>query len=732
MYVNPSDRESFVGILEATGELNNFEVQYRNKDGSVRDVLLYARPLVYAGESCIVTASLPITERKRAEQRLAEYRDHLEELVRERTSALDAEIRERKQAEEALRSSQQHLFQIIDFLPDATFVIDNEGKVVVWNHAIEAMTGIKAVDMVGKGDYEYAIPFYGERRPVLINLVSRLSQDIEDKYQYVEKEGHALVSETYDSLVRPGGYLRNKASLLYDSHGDVIGAIESIRDISDRKAAEEALSENEALLRATLESTADGILVVDEKGKVTYANNRFFEMWHVPGEMREVADDQILLDHVSDQLIDPEAFVSKVKELYRTAKDVYDTLLFKDGRVFERFSSPLLRGGNIEGRVWSFRDVTETKRLEKELTNSKNFLENIFNSSIDGITTTDPHGNITYSSPWLQRLTGFDPEEIIGKKVYLFYGNGKEDAKKIMRELTEKGELASYEIKLRKKDGEFLDIITSVSYVRDENGAIIGTLGIFKDITARRKLEAKLQNAQKMDAIAVLAGGIAHKFNNALSAIIGYTDLLRMEFSGDEKIGDYVAPMRESAHHMAHLTSQLLAYARGGKYEPRRISVTDFIRDSLLLIEHTLNPDVKVETDLPIDIGKVEADHTQMQMVLTAVVSNSNEAIEGSGRIWISARNLELDQAVVQDHPGLKPGPYVCVTIEDDGKGMDEEARERIFEPFFTTHFFGRGLGMAAVYGIVTNHGGTVTVDSELGRGTVVRIYLPALPGTGV
>ncbi|MDZ7698135.1 MAG: MASE3 domain-containing protein [Deltaproteobacteria bacterium] len=138
-----------------------------------------------------------------------------------------------------LKASRQHLGQIIDFLPDATFVIDRKGRVVAWNRAMEKMTGVKAGEIVGKGDYEYAIPFYGERRPMLINLVTAWDQETQEIYQYVKKEGDALVSETYDSRVSPGGTLWNKSSLLYDEYGEVAGAIESIRDITERKRQEE-------------------------------------------------------------------------------------------------------------------------------------------------------------------------------------------------------------------------------------------------------------------------------------------------------------------------------------------------------------------------------------------------------------------------------------------------------------------------------------------------------------
>ncbi len=177
---------------------------------------------------------------------------------------------------------------------------------------------------------------------------------------------------------------------------------------------------------------------------------------------------------------------------------------------------------------------------------------------------------------------------------------------------------------------------------------------------------------------------------------------------------------------MARLTDQLLAYARGGKYQAEIVAMSDFIRVTLPLIEHTLQPSVSVETDLSRNIFNVKADLTQMQMALAAILSNASEAIDGQGRIRITCNNEWITDDQAKEIQGLKPGVYVKLKIEDDGKGMDEKTKSRIFEPFFTTKFLGRGLDMAAVYGIIKNHDGWIYVDSESGQRTTVRIYLPA------
>jgi signal transduction histidine kinase len=187
--------------------------------------------------------------------------------------------------------------------------------------------------------------------------------------------------------------------------------------------------------------------------------------------------------------------------------------------------------------------------------------------------------------------------------------------------------------------------------------------------------------------------------------------------------------MKDSVHKMVQLTNQLLAYAQGGKFRPETISLSEFVDDTIPLIRHPVSPSVRLEIDLNRDISEVHADLRQMHMVLSSVIANASEAIEGPGRIRILTKNERINGEPTQNNLGLEPGSYVCLTVEDDGKGMDEETRSRMFEPFYSTKFQGRGLGMAAVYGIVKNHLGSISVDSEPGRGTVVRVYLPATNG---
>ena len=418
--------------------------------------------------------------------------------------------------------------------------------------------------------------------------------------------------------------------------------------------------------------------------------------------------------------MDKSGLLGTLQRVWKTGREEYlPPFYYKDEK----------REGWRENRIYKlptgevvalFDDVTERKQAEEALRKSEEKYRSMIESMDDPVYICSPDYHVEYMNPAMVKRAGRDA---VGEPCYTVLYELDEKCPWCVHDKVQQGENRMTEVDSPRDNRTY-----NVSHfpVHNADGSV-SKLTIYRDVTEMRKMEAQLQEIQKMKAIATLAGGVAHKFNNALSSITGYTGLLEMDYPQDEKITGYTGSMKESAHLMAHLTDQLLAYARGGKYNAEVLSLNSSVKDTLALLQHTLDPSVHVETDLPLDVMKIEADSTQMQMVLSAIVANSNEAMEGPGRIRISTRNMDLDQEFIRDHPGLKPGPHVSLSIEDDGKGMDEETRNRIFDPFFTTHFMGRGLGMASVYGVVKNHDGAITVDSELEKGTRVRIYLPAI-----
>jgi len=499
-------------------------------------------------------------------------------------------------------------------------------------------------------------------------------------------------------------------------------------EIELRKQAVEALRESEERYRLLIENQTDMVVKFNTQGELLFVSPSYCKTF-------DKTQDELLgkkfipLIHEDDR----ETVERAIGKAYQPPYTGYveERAKTRDGWRWQAWlnTAVLNEASEVEAIVAVGRDITDQKQTGDALRKSEEKLRTIIEHTNELFYIHDKEHTLTYVSQTSEDLFGYTPEEMMIKWTELATDN---PINQKGLEITEKGiatgeKQASYLLELEKKDGTKVLLEIDESPVKDATGKVVAISGAARDVTEQKRTEQRLLKSEKMEAIATLAGGIAHKFNNALSAITGNADLLDLEFPGDDKIKRYVTPMKESAHQMAHLSAQLLAYARGGKYNPEIISPTDFVKDTLPLIEHTIDPDIRIETDLPSDIMSIDADNTQMQMVLSAIIANSNDAIEDKGHIRIRAKDMEIDEGFVKAHPALRTGPYIALTLEDDGRGMDEETKNRIFEPFFTSHFMGRGLGMAAVYGIIRNHDGWITVDSELGRGTKVVIYLPAI-----
>ncbi|NNK84399.1 MAG: PAS domain S-box protein, partial [Desulfobacterales bacterium] len=377
--------------------------------------------------------------------------------------------------------------------------------------------------------------------------------------------------------------------------------------------------------------------------------------------------------------------------------------------------------------VGSAIDITQRKQDEAELLESEERFRFLAESLADTVYEFDSIGKFTYVNEAGVRILGYSKDELLGN-IQARDTFSKEEHARSRKDIGEifKGKTIIAERKFIRKDGTtFIGEIHSGPIYKGKD--VIGVRGVLRDITARKEMEAHLQQSQKMEAIGTLAGGVAHQFNNALTGITGSLDLLELDLSDKVSVTSHIEQMRNASTRMVNLTNQLLAYARGGKYQAKIVSFSGFISDTLLLVAHKIKSSIYLETDLPHDILSVKADLTQMQMVISAIIINAAEAIEDKGRIRVTCRNEKITNETGEKFPKLKQGQYVRLTIEDDGCGMDEETRKYIFEPFFTTKIQGRGLGLAAAYGVLKNHDGLISVESELGKGTIVTIYLPGI-----
>lgn len=285
--------------------------------------------------------------------------------------------------------------------------------------------------------------------------------------------------------------------------------------------------------------------------------------------------------------------------------------------------------------------------------------------------------------------------------------------------------IGSTEYRIVKKDGsESVVIVNSAPVSADGRVHLIRTS--LTDVTDLKKLQKQLQQAQKMEAVAVLAGGVAHEVNNALMGLVGHMELVRMELNKTGYHSTHLGAAGKSCDRIAALTQKLLAYSRGGNYRSEIIDLEKFIRMTVAEIKPFLVPGIRVDIDGTETGAEIKADPIQLQMVTKAILINASEAIEnGDGRVRIHIQACDIPPEQAAGQPGMRPGRYACLRVTDNGNGMTEAVRSKIFQPFFTTRFVGRGLGMAAAYGIVKSHNGWIGVDSAPGKGTTVRVYLP-------
>ena len=442
---------------------------------------------------------------------------------------------ERKLAEAQLRESELRLSQTIDFLPDATFAIDAQGRVIIWNRAMEDLTGIPAAKMVGRGDYAYAVPFYGELRPVLIDLTLASDQEIASSYTFFQQRDRRLVSETYiaDFQGRGSTWLWNTASTLYGPDGQVMGAIESIRDITEHKQNEEELKRANSLLNAALESTADGLLVVTLEGKVASFNRKFLELWRIPEDLLTQQNDQALLQFVLDQLKAPAAFLDKVRELYLSPEaSSFDELEFLDGRVFERYSKPQHLEGLVVGRAWSFRDVTDRRQAEERVKEQRRLQDAILDSIPAPVFYKDNQGKYLGCNRAFLDFLGLSKTQVIDKSVFeVMSPEVAEIFYQADQNLFRERGAQVYETRIPFADGRIHDVIFHKAIFSDKEGVDAGIVGVIIDVTERKGAEESLRESeeryrtaieQSNDGIALVKGGLHIFVNQKMAEIFGY------------------------------------------------------------------------------------------------------------------------------------------------------------------------------------------------------------------
>jgi len=373
----------------------------------------------------------------------------------------------------------------------------------------------------------------------------------------------------------------------------------------------------------------------------------------------------------------------------------------------------------------------QKKQAEDELRK----LSHAVTQSPVSIIITDQNGTIEYVNPKFTQITGYNADEVLGKNPRILKSGEISDiGYRNLWETITSGHEWHGEMINKKKNGELFWEKVCISPIRNSDGVITHFMGIKEDISDHRQTEqehrqamAQLRQAQKMEAIGQLAGGVAHDFNNLLTIINGYSTLLLHEMPADNPFRAEVEQILKAGERAADLTHQLLAFSRRQVLEPKVISINYLVRNLEKMLKRLIRENIVLETRLSDCLGVVKADPGQVEQILMNLLVNARDALEDGGVITIETANSVLDRAFINENPGAVEGSYVMLAVHDNGVGMTQETKRKIFEPFFTTKKQGKGtgLGLATVYGIVKQSGGYIQVVSEPGQGASFRVYLP-------
>jgi two-component system, cell cycle sensor histidine kinase and response regulator CckA len=488
--------------------------------------------------------------------------------------------------------------------------------------------------------------------------------------------------------------------------------------------AELARPEDRGLLWAVVEASPSGILLVDATGHIVLANQQIERIvgYSKTDLIGRPLDDllperarALHRDHVTHFSADPQPRrMGAGRHLYARHRSGQDVPV-------EVGLAPV----TYEGRSYvlaSVIDISERLRAEEAVTASAAYHRTILENIGDAIFIADREGRYLDVNPRACELTGYSREELLRLRVTDTYPQEQRDDAAGRVTAVAGGSPLILERPLLRKDGSV--VIVEANARPLTGGQMLATV---RDITERRDLEKQLHQSQKMEAVGRLAGGVAHDFNNMLTAIFGYTDLMGEDLPPGSPMREDVAEVRKAAQRAAALTRQLLAFSRQQVLEPVVLNANDLIEEFDKMLRRLIGEDVELRLSLARELGNVRADPGQLQQVLMNLVVNARDAMPTGGRLVIETANADLSDEYVERHQPVVPGPYVMVAVTDTGVGMSPATKARIFEPFFTTKEKGKGtgLGLSTVYGIVKQSGGYVWVYSEPGSGSTFKVYLP-------
>jgi PAS domain S-box-containing protein len=571
---------------------------------------------------------------------------------------------------------------------------------------------------------------------------------VENPVTLALREGRVAGLANHTLLYSRGGQRRpidDSGAPIIDSSGKVCGAVLIFRDVSEARTRDAELRERDRMI----DLAHDAIIVADAGRRIKWWNTGAHEMY---GWEESYARGQVMHELLNTRESVPIPMIDQVlRERGRWDGELIHTC--RDGRVITVESRQvLLRGadGEATGILEINRDITQRKQAEAELRRAaaeaeegRRTLEALMEHIPEGLTVADaPDVRIRMVSRHGLELAGRPPESLVGvtadvhaSRWGIYHMDGKTPAEARELPLTRAvvlGEVTTDEEWLiRRPDGIDLPVLCNAAPIRDAQGNVTGGLIAWRDVSQRKELEEKLREAAKLESLGILAGGIAHDFNNLLTGIIGNVSLLLEEVPAGSTAWTFADGISRAAERAAKLTQQMLAYSGRGRFVVEPVDLSEQVREMQQLVETSLPANVELRLDLADTLPPVEVDLVQLQQVVMNLVVNGAEAI-GTGRGWIeiATRVCEMNEGDIRKllwEGDARPGRYVVLEVRDSGSGIEEANLGRIFDPFFTTKFPGRGLGLAAVQGIVRGHKGAIGVCTAPGAGATFRVFLPAI-----
>jgi len=650
--------------------------------------------------------------------------DELEQRVKE----LENEVIQLKHTEAPLRESEERLRMLLKDAPFAISIMKSDWTFAYVNPKFTEIFGYTIDELPDKQawfEHAYPDPAYRD------NVIAVWKNDVIKSPAIEEIKPQVFTVRCKDDKDK---VIQFRSVVLKDGWHFV-----TYEDITEQKQAEEAMRASEEKYRTILETMEEGYYETDIQGRFTFFNDSLCEMLGYPKNELAGVNNRMIMDE------------QNAKSVYQAFHAVYKTgtpvialeheIIRKDGdKRYVEVSASLKK--DFHGKPIGFRgiirNVSGRKQAEKEIEKRQKYLESVLYHAPDAIITLDASHHVLEWNPGAEQIFGYTRDEAIGKNLDDLVARPEmaDEARSYTHKVLSGKKLLPTETARYRKDGTQVNVIAAGSPILMD-GKLQGIVAMYSDLTERKlaeeekkTLEAHLQYAQKMEAIGTLAGGIAHNFNNLLMGIQGNTSLMLLETNPSDTNYPRLKNIEKAVENGSKLTSQLLGYAREGRYEVNLLNVNQIVRKTSETFS-AAKREIRVHHELAEELWGVIADQGQLEQVILNIFVNAGDAMPRGGDLFITTEKATHHNLVDKPYE-VRPGSYVLISIRDTGIGMDKKTVQRIFEPFFTTKGLSRGtgLGLSSVYGIIKSHGGYVDVQSKKGQGTTFNLYLPASGNT--